>query len=133
VEDDLVVIDHSGREWKIAADLPLRTALGVVQLQQSAQSGEMDAPTFEAIVDGMWAILRRAQPDCTRDEVLEAFSITELMQLLTFVNFQMRQPRGAGTAGNGATPPQPEPAPTTAPGAATPRPRASRSKSAQES
>lgn len=91
----------------------------------------MDAATFAAIVDGVWAILRRSQPDCTREDVLDAFSVTEMMQVLEYINFRMRTRRAGG---NGATPASAEPeeeqptsAPTTAPAAATRKPKPSRS------
>jgi hypothetical protein len=86
------------------------------------QSGELTAEAFDATVDGMWAILRRSSPGTTRDEVIDAFSVTDMLQTISFLALRMR---ARNERPNGATEPtEPD---------TTQKPRRSRTASAQES
>lgn len=90
VEPDLTIIDVTGREWPIAADLPLRTAVALLAHAQAWESGELTTEAFNSTVDGMWAVLRRGTAGCTRDEVIDAFSVSEMIAAISFLSLRLR-------------------------------------------
>lgn len=111
VEPSLTIIDVSGREWPIAADLPLRTAVVLLQHAQAWESGELTSAAFDATVDGMWAVLKRGTPGVSRDEVIDAFTVTEMLQLISWLSLRMRA-RAQSPNGDPPAPATMEPAAT---------------------
>lgn len=100
-EPDLLIIDRSGKEWPIPSALPLRTALELVALAQSAGP---DASGIETQVDGLLTILRLLRPQTQRDEILDAFSLPEMQRLVEWVTFRLAgQAQSNGSAAQPAS------------------------------
>jgi hypothetical protein len=108
--------------------LPLRTALALLKHASAWEHGTLSERAFNDTVDAMWAVLRRGTPDASRDEVIEAFTLREMGQVIDFLYTRMQ-------ARHQASPPQTNgaaPASQTTAQEATPPPKPSRRRSAQE-
>jgi len=79
------------REWRVDNDLPCRTAWALLTYGDAWDSGSVDQVSFDATMDALAAILKRQQPEVTRDDVIDEFSVVDVQRVIRFLQGRVGQ------------------------------------------
>lgn len=93
------IIDRDGREWHVYGGVPVRMIerLQAVQampdLPDEATSEEQAAAnqaSLHASVDALWALFARANPDKTREDLIDGFDAGDYESVIAFLSSERR-------------------------------------------
>jgi len=96
------VKDNRGHVYTLAVDLPLRLMALLMEHGTDLANGEVSTAALDDLIAGMTQLFTRHDSDFTRDQLIDTFTVSDLVQLLNIVFGLMR---------GGATAPQEAAAP----------------------
>ncbi len=105
--------DGRGGTYILEVDLPLRLMAVLMQHGTDLANNQISTAAIDDLITGMTQMFQRHSPDMTRDELIDLFTVSDLIQLLQIVFTLMRG--GATAATEAATAPTGGKATTTKP------------------
>lgn len=81
------VEDRDGRVWTLDPGVRMRTAVALLELSESQEEdGGLKARQIRALADNMARVFQKTMPEVTGDDLLDAFSLDDLLEIVSFLS-----------------------------------------------
>ena len=87
--EPLTIVDKRERVWRIFPDLPLSSAVLLIKHADALTAGKLDQANFDVVVQALRDILAFYQPETTLQDVLEGFTVTDAINIISFLSYQV--------------------------------------------